>query len=112
MASTTTVIDMPMERANPQHPITSSNDPIPLRDITNPSQVHLGSYGQGTGTVVDAFERWDSPRINTYRLAAIFFAFLNFGMNDGSYGALVPYVCPSAARCPFRRSYIRDLDRS
>ncbi|KAI4119363.1 MAG: hypothetical protein LQ345_000742 [Seirophora villosa] len=92
MASTTTVIDMPMERASSQHPNTSSNDPIPLRDITNPNQVHLESYGQGTGTVVDAFERWDSPRINTYRLAAIFFAFLNFGMNDGSYGALVPYI--------------------
>ncbi|KAL9015166.1 MAG: hypothetical protein Q9173_000197 [Seirophora scorigena] len=106
MASTTTVIDMPMERANPQHPNTSSSDSIPLRDITNPNQVNLGNYGQGTGAVVDAFERWDSPRINTYRLAAIFFAFLNFGMNDGSYGSLVPYVCPSPARRPKAVAYI------
>jgi fucose permease len=46
----------------------------------------------GTGHVVRTKERWNNPRINTYRLAAIFFAFIVFGMNDASYGALIPYV--------------------
>lgn len=42
--------------------------------------------------IVETKQRWNSPRINTYRLAATFFAFIGFGMNDGSYGALIPYV--------------------
>ena len=47
--------------------------------------------------VVETKVRWNSPRINTYRLASIFFAFINFGMNDGSYGALIPYVSNQAS---------------
>lgn len=47
----------------------------------------------GIREVVIFREKWNHPRINTWRLAAIFFAFLNFGLNDASYGALLPYVC-------------------
>lgn len=43
--------------------------------------------------VVTRQETWKYPRINTWRLAAVFFAFINFGMNDACYGALLPYVC-------------------
>lgn len=95
-ATTTTVISLPVPPPGYQDPMTSSNDPTPLeeRSISNPT--NLEAFGQGTGAVAHAIERWDYPRINTYRLAAIFFSFLNFGMNDGSYGALVPYVCTCA----------------
>lgn len=88
--STTTVINMPVdEMYNP----TASNDlSFPLEDRPVSGQTNLATFDQGSGAVADALGRWDYPRINTYRLAAIFFAFLNFGMNDGSYGALVPYV--------------------
>lgn len=103
MASTTVVIDMPVERTIQQHPNTSSNDSIPLRDRSNQNQVTFGDLEEDTGAAVDVLQRWNYPRINIYRLAAIFFAFLNFGMNDGSYGALVPYVCPSAVRRPVTR---------
>ncbi|KAL8721523.1 MAG: hypothetical protein Q9225_001822 [Loekoesia sp. 1 TL-2023] len=89
MASATTVIDMPEDSHNP---ITSNNVSIPLEDRSSSVQPNLETFGPTSGTVANAFERWDYPRINTYRLAAIFFAFLNFGMNDGSYGALVPYI--------------------
>ena len=43
--------------------------------------------------VVTKRERWNDPRINTWRLSAVFYAFIVFGMNDASYGALIPYVC-------------------
>ncbi|KAI4152892.1 MAG: hypothetical protein LQ341_000609 [Variospora aurantia] len=92
MASTTVVIDMPVERTIQQHPNTSSNDSIPLRNRSNQNQVTFGDFEEDTGAAVDVLQRWNYPRINIYRLAAIFFAFLNFGMNDGSYGALVPYI--------------------
>ena len=41
---------------------------------------------------VEALAQWNKPRENIYRLASIFFAFINFGMNDASYGPLLPYV--------------------
>lgn len=80
MANTTTVTEIA--------PLPSVEDkPIPLQtpilEISRPVTSH----------VVETKQRWNSPRINTYRLAANFFAFIVFGMNDGSYGALVPYVC-------------------
>ncbi|KAL8698957.1 MAG: hypothetical protein Q9201_006286 [Fulgogasparrea decipioides] len=91
-AKTTSAVEAPTAHTN--HPTsTSSNDvSIPLEDRSTSNQTPLGTYSQGTGLTVAALERWDRPRINRYRLAAIFFAFLNFGMNDGSYGALVPYI--------------------
>lgn len=90
MASTTTVINMPVDEAH--NPAASDHPSIPLEDRSVLGQSNLGTFGQGSGSVADALGRWDYPRINRYRLAAIFFAFLLFGMNDGSYGALVPYV--------------------
>ncbi|KAK7415558.1 hypothetical protein QQX98_005804 [Neonectria punicea] len=41
---------------------------------------------------VVALSRWNSPPINKYRTAATFWSFLVVGMNDGSYGALVPLL--------------------
>ncbi|PNP49715.1 hypothetical protein THARTR1_09483 [Trichoderma harzianum] len=43
----------------------------------------------------DAFEvkvKWNSPPINRYRVLSTFWAFFVLGMNDGSYGALVPQL--------------------
>ena len=43
---------------------------------------------------VDAAEQqsWNQPRRNAFRVAACFYSFLVFGMNDAAYGALVPYL--------------------
>ncbi|RBR17404.1 hypothetical protein FVER53590_11899 [Fusarium verticillioides] len=39
-----------------------------------------------------ALPKWNHPPINKYRTAATFWSFLVVGMNDGSYGALVPLL--------------------
>ena len=82
MATSTSVIEMAA--------LPSFKDPsIPLQ---KPNFGSTEIPGPIASHVVETKQRWNSPRINTYRLAAIFFAFINFGMNDGSYGALIPYV--------------------
>ena len=78
---------------------SSKELPKPLRNplgdaslsSTNGNERPSGVFS-GTGHIVQTKERWNNPKINTYRLAAIFFAFIVFGMNDASYGALIPYV--------------------
>lgn len=37
-------------------------------------------------------ETWRTPRINLYRLPATFWAFVIMGMNDATYGAIIPYL--------------------
>lgn len=84
MATSTSTI------VNEMDALPSSQDrPIPLQ---SPIRGSSEPFEAVTGHVVEIKESWKSPRINTYRLAAIFYAFIIFGMNDGSYGALVPYV--------------------
>lgn len=82
MANSTTVIEMAA--------IASSKDqPILLQTPINGSSELPAPV---VSNVVEIKPTWNRPRINTYRLAAIFFGFIDFGMNDGSYGALIPYV--------------------
>lgn len=51
--------------------------------------------GSPTGSrVFRVQETWKSPRRNVWKLASIYFAFINFGMNDASYGALLPSLQP------------------
>ncbi|KAI9679483.1 MAG: hypothetical protein M1817_005505 [Caeruleum heppii] len=42
-------------------------------------------------TAVTAKQRWNRPRINTFRVAATFVSFIIMGANDAAYGALIPY---------------------
>ncbi|KAF2166036.1 hypothetical protein M409DRAFT_23763 [Zasmidium cellare ATCC 36951] len=37
-------------------------------------------------------ETWNFPRRNIYKLAAAFWAFVIMGMNDATYGAIIPYL--------------------
>ncbi|KAA8649922.1 MFS transporter [Aspergillus tanneri] len=37
-------------------------------------------------------EKWNKPDVNKWRVLATFFSFIVVGANDGTYGALVPYV--------------------
>ena len=67
-------------RSSPEHVLSDLSEPNPDSE-------------PGIREVVISREKWNHPRINTWRLAAIFFAFFNFGLNDASYGALLPYVC-------------------
>ena len=96
MATATTVIEMA--------PLPSVQDkPIPLQTPT------LEISRPVTSHVVETKQRWNRPRINTYRLAATYFAFIVFGMNDGSYGALVPYVCHQLSSEPLHISLNTDI---
>lgn len=112
MASETAVMEK--QRAGPEqaHLRSSKDHAIPLQEATGPP-THPETSGpssvfSGTGHVVRTKERWNSPRINIYRLAAIFFAFIVFGMNDASYGALVPYVRSQSAMFHVPRSSVEE----
>jgi fucose permease len=40
----------------------------------------------------DVLQTWKTPRINLYRVSAAFWAFIIMGMNDATYGAIIPYL--------------------
>lgn len=45
-----------------------------------------------TTAPVEQLESWKSPRINLYRVPATFWSFIVMGMNDATYGAIIPYL--------------------
>ncbi|KAL6714773.1 hypothetical protein ACLMJK_008199 [Lecanora helva] len=95
MATTTTMMEM-QPRSPQQAALRSPKDQIiPLQEEPRSNQTDItrpGDVFSGTGHVVLKKERWNNPKINTWRLAAIYYAFIVFGANDASYGALVPYI--------------------
>lgn len=40
----------------------------------------------------EQIEKWNYPRINMYRFPAVLWAFTVAGMNDATYGAIIPYL--------------------
>ena len=101
MATNTTVIEL--QPVLPEPAVTKSpKTQSPLQDQPNGSLPEPQEIleTEDPENAVEALTRWNKPRINTYRLATIFFAFINFGMNDASYGALLPYVRFSSPTAP------------
>ena len=43
-------------------------------------------------TAVPVLQIWNDPRINMFRVFATFYSFVILGLNDGAYGALIPYL--------------------
>lgn len=43
-------------------------------------------------TVTERLETWNSPRRNIYRVGATFWSFIVMGMNDATYGPIIPYL--------------------
>ncbi|KAN0095894.1 MFS general substrate transporter [Hyaloscypha variabilis] len=81
-------------RTNIPEPSSSSFE---LRPLPNPNSPEKNSGVAGVddsppSTAVEALQKWNSPRINMFRVFATFWSFFVFGMNDGSYGALVPHL--------------------
>jgi hypothetical protein len=37
-------------------------------------------------------QRWNTPRVNLWRVLTTMYCFILMGMNDGAVGALLPYV--------------------
>lgn len=73
----------------PVPPSQSNNDP---RDPEKPSLSEAGDPENVRGeavppeSAVEALQRWNSPRINMYRVFSAYFSFLIIGLNDGAYG--------------------------
>lgn len=74
--------------------------PIALHTLSTGGLTLNDLPGPGAHNVVGIQQTWKHPRINTWRLAAVFYAFINFGMNDACYGALIPYVSLPALQRP------------
>jgi len=43
-------------------------------------------------TTSERLEMWNSPRRNIYRVGATFWSFIVMGMNDATYGPIIPYL--------------------
>src|SRR3984885_5202984 len=41
---------------------------------------------------IPVLQKWNNPRINMFRVFATFYSFVILGLNDGAYGALIPYL--------------------
>ncbi len=60
-----------------------SNDDSSDRNETLPSP---------TTAPTEVLQSWNNPRINIYRVSATFWSFIVMGMNDATYGAIIPYL--------------------
>ncbi|KAL2064433.1 hypothetical protein VTL71DRAFT_4927 [Oculimacula yallundae] len=60
--------------------------------VSNPEEVREDSIPSGQG--VEVKQRWNSPAGNKWRVFATFWSFFVLGMNDGSLGAMIPYLEP------------------
>ena len=45
-----------------------------------------------TTAAADQIQSWNRPRINIYRVCATFWSFIVMGLNDATYGAIIPYL--------------------
>ena len=45
-----------------------------------------------TTAAADLVQSWNHPRINVYRVCATFWSFVVMGLNDATYGAIIPYL--------------------
>lgn len=75
-------LPFPSDILRDSHPETKSQEELTsIRDDPTPP-----------ATAVEARQRWNEPRSNMWRVFATYYSFFVFGMNDGAYGALVPYL--------------------
>ena len=80
--------------SKPQAVLESKSNPVSLSDST--PRVLGSSVREDVPhppeDAVEALERWNGPDGNMWRVFAAFWSFLVMGTNDGSYGALLPFV--------------------
>jgi hypothetical protein len=107
--STTTVTSTRFQTLTSDHELRSdvnSKAPTPCRSSMNSLSKSTRSFQDQADDVTDGpglpppntavdqvvLERWNNPPENKWGVAATFYAFLVFGLNDASYGALIPYL--------------------
>ena len=72
--------DVPLQPLDTQGKRLGANTPPVDTEPGSPDDAH----------VFRIQERWNNPRRNTWKLCCVFISFICFGMNDASYGALLP----------------------
>ncbi|KOS19538.1 Bypass of stop codon protein 6 [Escovopsis weberi] len=70
--------------------INQTTSQIGLADMTNESS----TSNEGDETSSTEIEKWNYPRENILRFATTCFSLFGMGLNDGSIGALLPYIGP------------------
>ncbi|KAG9697267.1 MFS general substrate transporter, partial [Aureobasidium melanogenum] len=96
--SATTVIELgPIHtppRASEKRVPRESGRRLGQNDLDNNRERHDHNETLPSPTVAshDALERWNAPRSNLYRTLAAFIGFAIMGMNDATYGAIIPYL--------------------
>lgn len=96
---THTDTNAPNNDSNPKETSTNSkNDHNEISNISNhePSDPEKNSDTDSA----NGLDRWNTPRINTYRFCVVNFSLFIMGFNDASLGALLPYVCSHLSSCP------------
>ncbi|KAH8784503.1 MFS transporter-like protein [Hyaloscypha sp. PMI_1271] len=66
--------------------------PLPAQNSCEENDKVAGLEETPPDSAVEVLQKWNSPRINMFRVPATFWSFFVVGMNDGSYGALVPHL--------------------
>lgn len=62
---------------------------VATQQVTDPqTDAQDGSPGAVEG---EATQSWKQPRQNAFRVLAVYWSFFVFGLNDGAYGALLPF---------------------
>ena len=92
MATSTQTLEILPDRPSAVAVVREKAHAIPLKDVSISGHSLRDLPGPGANNVTGIQETWKYPRINTWRMASIFFAFINFGMGDAAYGALIPFV--------------------
>lgn len=101
--SATTVIELETihspPRVSQKHFPVESGRRLGRNDLDDNPERHDQNETLPSPTVAthDALERWNAPRSNLYRTLAAFIGFAIMGMNDATYGAIIPYVRPDSA---------------
>jgi hypothetical protein len=107
--STTTITSTRSQMPNSDYELqicVKNKSPPPRRSSNHSSRKSLRSLNDQAEDVTDGpglpppntavdqvvLERWNNPPENKLGIAATFYAFLVFGLNDASYGALIPYL--------------------
>lgn len=95
--SSTVTMEAPMElqpaKLNHDRPVVSPRTPSTSGGRSlNEDQDRNETLPSPSTASSDQVEKWNSPRINLYRFPAVLWAFTVAGMNDATYGAIIPYL--------------------
>lgn len=97
--ATQTITEPAWELTTFDGPSSSSGNYIPTggnkdfeKETKQRSEVTTSTELPSPTTAVNPQQRWNSPRVNIYKVASIFWSFFVMGLSDAAYGPLIPYL--------------------